>query len=118
MNRLKRWLRKKLRGWLGMEAADRRIGRVNESAVDFEGRLGNLEGVMLVGADIHHIAPSWAVVCISGKSDFIKMVALPSNDIQEIARFLRQFEKRGGQVRVDAPRGMESILANELRRRP
>ena len=35
---------------------------------------------------------SWAVICVHGKMDYVKFVDMSHRDIQEIARFLKNFE--------------------------
>jgi hypothetical protein len=50
----------------------------------------------------HRYSPSWAVISLQGKkTDYIKFVELGQSDINEIARFLRRFE-RYSNIKVDA----------------
>lgn len=46
-----------------------------------------------ISVDFHHYSPSWAVISIQGKHDFIKFMDLGQRDIREIQQFLRQFDR-------------------------
>ena len=57
-----------------------------------------------VGMDINGIRnPSWAVVCVRGKAEYIKLFTFEERDIREIRNFLRSFPERN--VTIDYPRG-------------
>ena len=52
-----------------------------------------------VSVDVGFQSRSWAVISLQGeRSDFIKFVDLGYKDINEISRFLRQFDR----IKVDA----------------
>jgi IS1 family transposase len=42
---------------------------------------------------VHQKSPSWAVVCLRGKIESVKFYQSDTNTLEEIIRFLRQFEK-------------------------
>lgn len=59
-----------------------------------------------VSVDVHEFdykySPSWAVVSLQGqRADYIKFVELGQSDINEISRFLRNYE-RTANIKVDA----------------
>lgn len=48
-----------------------------------------------VSVDVHHHAPSWAVISLQGKkSDYLKFIDLGDSDFLEISRFLSHFDRR------------------------
>lgn len=62
-----------------------------------------------VGVDValHEPYHNWAVVCIHGKTEFVKFIPIKQGDIQTIRQFLKQFEYCDNRVRVDSPLGYE-----------
>lgn len=57
----------------------------------------------------HSYSGSWAAVCLQGsKMDHIHFIDLADRDIQEISRFLRQFERKN--VSIDRPLGMDKKM--------
>lgn len=51
----------------------------------------------------HRYSPSWAVISLQGqRADYIKFVELGQSDINEISRFLRNFERAAINIKVDA----------------
>ena len=61
----------------------------------------------------HRYSPSWAVISLQGqKTDYIKFVELGQSEINEIAKFLRNFE-RNSNIKVDA-----SPMASQFLRVP
>lgn len=59
-----------------------------------------------VSVDVHEYhsrySPSWAVISLQGqKADYIKFIDLGQSDINEIAKFLRNFE-RNQNIKIDA----------------
>jgi len=62
-------------------------------------RMNNIFDNLDVSVDLHHHAPSWAVISIQGeRTDYIKFVDLGNRDIREIGRFLSMFDRQ----KVDA----------------
>lgn len=58
------------------------------------GRVENLLSNLDISVDLHHYAPSWAVISLQGKStDYIKFIEMNDRNIQDISSFLRQFER-------------------------
>lgn len=73
-----------------------------------------LEG-MDCSVDVNHYSPSWAVISIQGKQNFIKFVDLGRSDIEQISRFLSRFDRQ----KVDANPGESRwILAESRARNP
>lgn len=55
-----------------------------------------------IGVDVHIRGQyNWAVICIHGKTDFVKFINMERKDVREISSFLRRFEKSN--VCVDHP---------------
>lgn len=46
---------------------------------------------------------SWAVICVHGKTEFVKFMPFNQSDIYTIRKFLKQFEYCKDRVRVDSP---------------
>jgi len=64
--------------------------------------LRNTVGSIQVATDIHLRSPSWAVICIQGKkADFVKFIDLDQRSINDIAQYLRRFERQN--VVADMP---------------
>ena len=65
-----------------------------------------------VSVDVHEsgYASSWAVISLQGgRTDYIKFVELNNSNINEIAQFLRRFE-RNSNIKIDAsPRTSEFL---------
>lgn len=54
-----------------------------------------------VSVDVHHHAPSWAVVSLQGgKTDYLKFIDLGDRNIREISQFLSQFDRKN-QIKID-----------------
>lgn len=74
---------------------------------------GNIDVSVDVHEYDHRYSPSWAVLSIQGvKTDYIKFVNLGERDIQEISRFLRNFERQT-HVKIDATPDTTSFLRIE-----
>lgn len=108
MRKIFNWIFKKQ-----IQDLDNRIARIAQTEKKFRELFDNME----VGVDVNHYSGSWAVVSIQGKNDYIKFMDLGQRDIQEIARFLRQFDRRN-QVRytIDANPRDSAFLRTESRR--
>lgn len=70
--------------------------------------LAQLRSTLQVGLDVNFRSPSWAIICLRGRSDYIKLVTLPDRDIQGIRQFLHQFDREN--VAIDLPHGMNRDL--------
>lgn len=67
-----------------------------------EKALSNTVGNIQIATDIHLKSPSWAVICLQGqKADFVKFIDLDQRSIEDIANYLRRFERRN--VIADMP---------------
>ena len=66
-----------------------------------------------VGVDTALYEPyhNWAVVCIHGKTEFVKFIPLKQGDVQTVAKFLKQFEYTENRLRVDSPLGYKEYVA-------
>lgn len=54
-----------------------------------------------ISVDVHHHAPSWAVISLQGeKTDYLKFIDLGDRNIREISQFLSQFD-RANQIKID-----------------
>lgn len=57
-----------------------------------------------VGMDVNGIRnPSWAVVCVRGKAEYIKLFTFEERQIRDIRNFLKSFPERN--ITIDYPRG-------------
>lgn len=77
--------------------------RVTEHASE----LANLKRTLAIGADItpSRHGESWAIVCVAGKTDFVKMYTFNESTGRDIRDFLRTFERNN--VIMDMPHGMK-----------
>lgn len=56
-------------------------------------RMESVLGVIEVAVDVHEYHPkSWAVICVDGKSSYVKLVDLNAKDAKEIMHFIKNFE--------------------------
>ena len=62
-------------------------------------------GVDIGFKDEYH---NWAVICIHGRTEFVKFIQLGQNDIYSVAKFLKQFEY--SKHRIDSPLGYKEML--------
>ena len=108
-NNIELKLRKYLRKILGLSFVDTRlqilehenIKRCNEfSAIQKDVDL--LKSLCDIAVDVHEKTDSWAVVCISGKHEYVKFVKLESRDARDVMNFLHRFEKSNSRL-IDAP---------------
>jgi len=86
---------------------DRNIKAVHDIVRANEGieKANHLVSSMLdLGVDVHRGEenPSWAVICISGKPEYVKFVSFSNKDGRHVLDFLKQFENTNRRV-VDAP---------------
>lgn len=106
--------KKRIRTWLGIEQNNKDINAIIHSNckrlsdLEKENRILSKENELFksmcdVGVDMHMKTDSWAVVCISGKAEYVQFVRLDSREARDIKYFLKRFEKSN--VKVDAPYG-------------
>ena len=96
-----------------LDVAKKEINRIKVSnRSEFDGHLRALREIrqvldpvlakLDVSVDVHEYSNSWAVVAIQGgKTDYIKFIDLGREHVEEIRRFLTQFEKAAS-VKIDA----------------
>lgn len=67
-----------------------------------------------VGVDvgIRREEHSWAVVCIAGKSEYVKFIPLNCGDARQVIDFLKRFQY-SKQI-IDSPIAFRSILGEEM----
>lgn len=70
-------------------------------------KLNNLFENIDVSVDVNQRSPSWAVISIQGKQDYIKFIDLGQSEIRDIQHFLRHFERN---VKVDASPQMSNFI--------
>jgi len=115
-----KWLRFKLRDWLGITEMENRMSKNFES---LDKRHSNLVDALL-GLENENRAlrernefilknfqiavdhnpyenQSWAVVCINGQPQYVNFLTLRNHEAHEIMRYLRHYDK--GSVVVDSP---------------
>lgn len=90
--------------WLGIKNRDNEINQLKRE-VSF------LKSLVDIGVDVHQRTPSWAVICLKGKQEYVKFYGADDNTIQEILHFLRQFNNCGI---VDAPLPFKKFLEHEF----
>jgi|WetSurMetagenome_2_1015567.scaffolds.fasta_scaffold1750495_1 hypothetical protein len=88
--------------WLGISDFEKKI-------VELKKENEELRKAIMVGVDYHPRLPkSWAVICIEGKSDYVRFVELPTSQIREVAQFLRRYDERN--CTIDMPHGIPKYL--------
>lgn len=102
--------------------------RLEISAVDWKAnaaisRVGNTDkrvdffySLLDVGVDVHTLPKynSWAVVCLQGKTDYVKFINLGDADIKEISKFLSGFGRQNRHA-IDAEPFLAKTIRNELK---
>ncbi len=123
VNKLKKWIKNKLRKYLGIEEVEEQINvlasdiekgdrkisdAINQSnmAISVSRKLQKTSESLInqfnISADIYpHEKSSWAVISIQGRPEYVKFVNLSNRDMREISSFLRQFE--GTNRTIDSP---------------
>lgn len=85
-----------------MEVATDRMEKATDNCIIQENRIKNLIGNFDVSVDVHQRSPNWAVISLQGKkTDYIKFIELGYQDLMEVERFLRQFERKSN-IKIDA----------------
>lgn len=92
------WIRLKL-GILFLEARcdtyEKQIRNLKADLLKNEDELTLLRNTLKVGVDYHeHISQSWAIVCVAGQTEYIKLFTFPQKDARVIRDFLKAFEYR------------------------
>lgn len=130
MNKINKWIVDKIRMWLGINDDLRLINDGFEdqrTCFNFKisrsnsviSKLGDcieelvkrvdinrdtLKNAIEISTDVHERGTgshSWAIINISGKTQFVKFVDLNGRNAMEICRFLKQFE--AGRHTIDSP---------------
>lgn len=105
MSKFWNWLQRKLGVHdllLKVIESRRQIDVLRNREYLLEEKYTTLEKTLNLGVDIAiRDHDSWAVICVQGRTDYVKFLKLPSNDIREIQLFLRKFQM-ANQI-VDAP---------------
>ena len=69
-----------------------------------------------ISVDVHHHAPSWAVISLQGgKTDYLKFIDLGDRNIREISQFLSQFDRRN-HIKIDCS-PMDSLYFDHFKGR-
>jgi len=116
------WLKKKIRDWLGITKLQNeydilrvKYEKLNEDyfylTKKYDRVVANTESIVLTNSELRHriefilknfkIAvdhdprgnESWAVVCVDGKPEYVKLINLSRADVREIAYYLKQFDR-------------------------
>ena len=111
------WLKCKIKDWLREEVfkeeledfrfmklqcmnasdhSDRALHEVDEMKLLYQ-------SITNVGVDVDYNKHSWAVICIEGKSEYVKFVDLTGAEARNIKSFVNQFGKK--KAVVDSPFG-------------
>jgi hypothetical protein len=83
---IKSYLNSKLKKWSGYNELVVQLCKLRDDQ-------DRLMRSLNVGIDVHYKTDSWYVICIDGNPSIVKFGALPKEDIREINRFLKQFER-------------------------
>lgn len=106
------WLRSVAENSVDMfNSAKRDMNRSTEIAEQCRKTMNSIcdVGIDIGFRDDYH---NWAVVCIHGKTEFVKFVPLTQKDIMSVADFLKQFEY--SKRRVDSPFGYKDIIEDYI----
>ncbi len=88
-------LKEKFKRWLLKEEIERNeilFETARKKCVEMESRIKDVLGTIEVAVDVHEYNDSWAVICVNGKSDYVKFCNLGASDLREIQSFLKRFE--------------------------
>ncbi|MCE7039260.1 hypothetical protein [Dyadobacter sp. CY312] len=84
---------------------DRQMAVIALKNVGLKMELKELKSTLDVGVDYHSVrSPSWAIVCVNGKADYIKLFTFNPGYADEIKRFLKNFEPQN--ITIDRPMGL------------
>ena len=89
--KLKRFIILKLNNWLEIDDIKHGLNWDKE-------RIEFLEGFMKAGVDVNMKEPSWAVVCIKGRPEYVQFVQLSPNNAKEVKAFLQHFNRKNAVV--------------------
>lgn len=81
-----------------------RISSLNNTIDKHNVQIGNLLSLVEIGVDVNierKRGRGWAVICLNGKSDYVKFVDLAEKDIRGIRDFISSYE--GTKKTIDAP---------------
>ena len=106
------WLRKRIIKWLGLDKTLKQVqgslSRLESKVTQVQVDQAYLTKMLRVGVDVHFRSKSWAVICIEGRPDFVKMIEWNPSELYELRKFMKVMEKRGAEVRLDSPIGFET----------
>ena len=110
INKIKSKLLASLRNYLGIYKLEQECLRLNKALGDSQSELSQLKSALKVGVDYHEnpSASSWAIVCLDGKHEYIKLMSFNNTDgkgIREIKDFLRNFREEN--VIIDRRPGID-----------
>lgn len=78
---------------------------------EMQKRLDVLMNLVDVGMDVNLVRHgSWAVVCLKGKSNYIKFAPIDETSINEMVAFLEKYN--GANIIVDAPMGVSNVITS------
>lgn len=93
-------VRTKLREWLGIAECEFGVNDIRNDLLNMsrsqyrqDTELDKINKHIFVGVDHHIKDESWAVVCLEGKVNIVKFYRGKPKDIQELARWLKQWEE-------------------------
>ena len=88
------------------ERMRRVMGDAFENKSDLRYALDLVQQCINVGVDVHMKSESWAVVCLKGVPDYVKIMPLDSKSAFEIKKFLKSFPE----ARVDSSQAYYRFL--------
>lgn len=111
-----KWLKRKIRKWLGVEddiesqmklfeETNRHIGFANTRLDALSGQVEFINKLVKVGVDVHQESDSWMVCCFNGQPEFVEFYRIPKGEVRKIQYIIKELVHRYGihNVRVDAP---------------
>ena len=100
-----------------LQELNQQIQKTKDATIIFETYNKNLENILQnidVSVDVHEYhkhSNSWAVISLQGsKTDYLKFIDLGDADIKHIQQFLRQFERKNINVKIDASPNASQFL--------
>jgi len=96
IEKIKNKLKQNIINWLGLTNLQSTLASHNNDLV-------MLKSLVKCGVDVHlhQDHSSWAVICLSGKQEYVNFVRLDDKTVRDVRDFLRNFEKRN--VHIDCP---------------
>lgn len=112
-------IHKKIKKWFN--AADRMYSLFTEAKKNCENSQRELEEcrklfnqICDVGVDVGFRGKehSWAVVCIAGRSEYVKFISLNRGDARQVIDFLKRFQY--SKYVIDSPIAFRDMLGKEM----